>query len=68
MTVTEWLKMAQADAERRGGPELVAALEGLAKATEALRAADWNDDATERRGASLEAPGPIGRSKDLSQR
>jgi hypothetical protein len=45
MTVAEWLTMAKADAERRGGPELVAALEGLAKATEALRAADWNDSA-----------------------
>lgn len=44
MTVAEWLKMAKADAEHRGGPELLAALEGLAKATEALRAADWNDD------------------------
>jgi hypothetical protein len=43
MTVAEWLTMAKTDAERRGGPELAAALEGLAKATEALRAADWND-------------------------
>jgi hypothetical protein len=42
MTVADWLTMARADAERRGGPELVAALEGLAKATEALRAAAWN--------------------------
>ena len=44
MTVAEWLRMVKADAERRGGPELVAALEGLAKATEALRAGDWNRD------------------------
>ncbi|MGE0042071.1 MAG: hypothetical protein AB7H88_04970 [Vicinamibacterales bacterium] len=45
MTVQEWLEMAQADAVRRGMPELAPILEGLAKATEALRAADWNDDA-----------------------
>lgn len=44
MTITEWLEMAKADAERRGLPELVPALEGLAQATERLRAADWNDD------------------------
>ncbi|MGH9384421.1 MAG: hypothetical protein ACRD2N_09070 [Vicinamibacterales bacterium] len=43
MTVAEWLNMVKADAARRGGPELVAALEGLAKATEALRAGDWNE-------------------------
>ena len=45
MTVAEWLANAKEDAERRGLPDLVPALEGLAKATEALRQADWNDDA-----------------------
>jgi hypothetical protein len=60
MTVAEWLKMAKADAERRGGPELAAALDGLAKATEALRAADWNDDATAGGDASSDSPGPKG--------
>jgi hypothetical protein len=45
MTIAEWLDMARADALRRGLPDLVPALEGLAKATETLRAADWNDDA-----------------------
>lgn len=45
MTVAEWLAMAKADAAKRSLPDLVPALEGLAKATEALRAADWNDDA-----------------------
>ncbi len=45
MTVGEWLALAKADAEKRGLPELVPALEGLAQATERLRAADWNDDA-----------------------
>ena len=45
MTVGEWLALAKADAEARGLPGLVQALEGLAQATERLRAADWNDDA-----------------------
>ena len=45
MTVAEWLAMAKADAAKRGLPDLVPALEGLAQATAALRAADWNDDA-----------------------
>lgn len=43
MTIAEWLAMAKADAGRRGLPELVPALDGLAQATERLRAADWND-------------------------
>lgn len=45
MTVAEWLAAARADVERRGLPELGPILESLAKATDALRAADWNDDA-----------------------
>ncbi|HEX6163963.1 MAG TPA: class I SAM-dependent methyltransferase [Vicinamibacterales bacterium] len=44
MTIAEWLAQAKADAEKRGLPELVPMLEGLAKATEQLRAADWNDN------------------------
>ena len=44
MTVAEWLAYAKADAEKRGLKELVPALEGLAKATEQLRRADWNED------------------------
>ncbi len=47
MTVAEWLALAQADAVRRGLPALAPILEGLAKATTALRAADWNDAADE---------------------
>ena len=43
MTVAEWLAHAKADAEKRGLKELVPALEGLAKATEQLRRADWNE-------------------------
>lgn len=45
MTVGEWLEWAKADAVKRGLPELIGPLEGLAQATERLRAADWNDDA-----------------------
>jgi hypothetical protein len=45
MTIAEWLETAKADAEKRGLPELIPMLEGLAQATERLRAADWNDDA-----------------------
>jgi hypothetical protein len=48
MTVDAWLKAAVADAERRGVPELKPLLEAIARATEALRAADFNDDAAER--------------------
>jgi hypothetical protein len=44
MTIAEWLETAKADAEKRGLPELIPMLEGLAQATERLRAADWNDD------------------------
>ena len=45
MTVAEWLALAKADAEKRGLPDLIPALDGLAKAMEQLRAADWNDRA-----------------------
>lgn len=45
MTVGEWLEWAKADAIKRGLPELTGLLEGLAQASERLRAADWNDDA-----------------------
>jgi hypothetical protein len=44
MTIDAWLQSAVADAERRGLPELKPLLEGLAKSTTALRAADFNDD------------------------
>lgn len=45
MNVDAWLAAAIADAERRGLPELRAILETLARATRALRGADFNDDA-----------------------
>ncbi len=43
--IAEWLAIAKADAEQRGLPELIPMLDGLAQATERLRAGDWNDDA-----------------------
>jgi hypothetical protein len=48
MTIDDWLRTATADAERRGVPELKPLLEAIARATQALRAADFNDDAAER--------------------
>jgi hypothetical protein len=43
MTVAEWLALAKTDAEQRRLPDLIPALDGLAKATEQLRRADWNE-------------------------
>jgi hypothetical protein len=43
MTVDEWLATTIADAERRGLAALKPLLETLARATKALRAADFND-------------------------
>lgn len=42
MTADAWLRAAIADAERRGLPELKPLLEALARATSALRAADFS--------------------------
>ncbi|MBI1876146.1 MAG: hypothetical protein HYS05_19955 [Acidobacteria bacterium] len=44
MTVQEWLRAAQADAERRGLVDLKPLLETLAQATAALREAAFEDD------------------------
>ena len=44
--VTSWLENAVRDAERRNLPALQPLLESLARATTALRAADWNLDAS----------------------
>ena len=46
-SVERWLRASIEDAERRGLPELKPLLEGLAQATVALRAADWNDTVLE---------------------
>lgn len=53
MTIESWLDAALADANRRGLPGLKPLLESLARATAALRGADWNDDAA---GASEAQP------------
>ena len=45
MTIEQWLEDGKSDAYRRKLPALADLLDGLAKATVALRAADWNDDA-----------------------
>ena len=45
MSVDRWLAAAEADAERRGMPELKPLLQGLAASTRILRAATWNDRA-----------------------
>ena len=45
MTIEQWLEDGKSDAYRRKLPELADLLEGLARSTAALRAADWNDDA-----------------------
>jgi hypothetical protein len=50
MTVTTWLAAALEDAERRRLPDLRPPLEALARATAALRAADWNRAATGQTG------------------
>lgn len=58
MTVGEWLEWAKADALTRGLSDLVAPLEGLAQATERLRAADWNNDADHATPVDLDQAGP----------
>jgi hypothetical protein len=45
MTLEQWLEDGKSDAYRRKLPQLADLLDGLAKSTAALRAADWNDDA-----------------------
>jgi hypothetical protein len=45
VTIGAWLEAAVADAERRGLPSLKTLLQALARATSALRAADFNDHA-----------------------
>jgi len=54
MTIEAWLEQAVRDAERRGLPALRPLLEGLARSTSALRAADWNRDLS---GAPSTPPG-----------
>ena len=49
MTIATWLQTAIADAEKRGLPDLKPLHEALARSTQALRAADFNDDASGKR-------------------
>ena len=56
MTIDSWLQAAIADAERCGQPELKPILETLAAATRALRAADFNDDASGRQQQAAGGP------------
>jgi hypothetical protein len=49
MTIEAWLQTALADADRRGLTDLKPLLETLARSTEALRAADFNESASGRR-------------------
>jgi hypothetical protein len=60
--IDDWLAAATADAEKRGLPELKPLLEGLARATTALRAADAELEASERQRASESHTPPEGRS------
>ena len=60
MTIETWLRDAIADAERRGLPELKPILEGLAASTRALRAADFNDDASGRLESTPDGCRPAG--------
>jgi hypothetical protein len=46
MKIDAWLQSAVADAERRGLPELKPLLEALAKSIAAVRAADFNVNAS----------------------
>ena len=45
MTIEAWLESVTADADARGLPDLKPLLEALARATAALRQADFNDNA-----------------------
>jgi len=56
MNIDAWLQAAIADAERRGLPELKPILETLARATAALRAADFNEHASGGRRAAVGSP------------
>jgi hypothetical protein len=56
MTLEQWLEDARMDAFRRQLPELAELLEGLAKATAALREADWNDNASGKTAGEQEQP------------
>ena len=61
MTIKSWLDAATQDAERRGLAGLKPLLETLARATAALRAADWNPDASGEFDEPTPTPAPDAR-------
>jgi hypothetical protein len=56
MNPVDWFESAAADAVRRGLPDARAVLDGLRRAAEMLRAADWNDDASGTVPVAAQAP------------
>jgi len=60
MEVDDWLKHALADAHERGLAELGPLLESLARATRALRIADWNVSPLEPLDIEPDDGGPAG--------
>ena len=65
MSPDDWLAWAGADADRRALPELKPLLAALAGAMRALRAADWNEDASlDPRPAAAAPPAPTGDPAD----
>jgi hypothetical protein len=63
MTIKTWLDNAIQDADRRGLTALRPLLESLARATSALRTADWNYDSS---GESDWSPAEADLSTDAS--
>ena len=68
MTIESWLKAATADAEQRGLPELKPILETLARATAALRSADFNDDASGKQPPVVTQQPPVSRQSSDRRR
>jgi len=58
MTLEQWIEDGKSDAYRRKLPELADLLDGLARSTAALRAADWNDDAARDTHAATQTGDP----------
>ena len=65
MTIEQWLEDGKSDAYRRKLPQLADLLDGLAQATAALRAADWNDDAS---ATAPYLPEPLNRAEARDSR
>jgi hypothetical protein len=63
MTIKQWLDAAAQDAERRGLSPLRPMLEALARATSALRTADWTFDASGELEDLPKPAGPLGQAR-----